>query len=125
MRKKKLKVIKFFILSILALFLVFYFSVWIHEFSHKFIYRNIEKTNESICVMGITYHYGNNSLKFEKCMGLFGHYNLQPTTLESYTRAMKIYKNQEIFPDLIQSAFLVILYYLIIKKTIKFYKENR
>jgi hypothetical protein len=110
---KNTKIILFVTLGILSLFLIFYTSLWVHEFTHKLEYNGIEKTNETLCVLGLTYHFDSSSLLFEKCLkeGL-GDYNFNAITQEGYDKGLEIYKTQEVLAYLMQSIYLLILYSL-------------
>ena len=71
-------------------------SLYIHEYSHKWDYRNIEKTNEKVCVI---YDCGDGNL---------GRYSFKLTNTNEYDKVLEIKKYTEYKAYLMQFDFVLI-----------------
>jgi hypothetical protein len=103
-----MKYLKIFIFSVVLIDLVV-MSIVLHEYVHKFDYRNIEKFNEKMCILD--------------CDGNAGYYSFEYyLDEENYQKYLEISKYTEFhayFADFIWSF----VSYFILKKILNFYKR--
>jgi hypothetical protein len=109
MFKKKLKKLILISLFIISIFAIWSLSTILHEFVHKFEYREIIKTSESMCFLGINYNFTNQEVYSEKCFGgiLDAHYKLMPSNFDEMRKAQIIYATSEIYAYVIQFLFML------------------
>lgn len=100
MKKKNLKVIKPIVLIsllVLSIILIWVISVVIHEYVHKFDYRNIPKSSEEFCFLNNCVKDGQKGLAY---------YYFVPSTKEAREEALGIQKYTETHAMIVQLVFV-------------------
>ena len=90
------------VLGIVLWFLIMFSSFYIHEYYHKFDYRNIETTNENVCVL------------FNCESGHLGSYTFDLINDNDYIDVLKIREYTEYKAYLIQSAYCLSCFLIIL-----------
>jgi len=98
----------------------------IHESIHQLEYKEIIKTSESMCFLGINYNFINNNINFEKCVGgiLDAHYKFMPINQVEVDKALIIDKTSEIYAYAVQFLFLLVLSPLLVLLFIKLWERK-
>ncbi len=81
----------------------FYFSIWVHEFTHKFEYKDIpkEKNTEELCALNVC----KNRLNADE----MGYYTFIPANKEAEEKALSIHKTSEPYAYSVQFIFYALL----------------
>ncbi len=102
-------------ISILYLIVTFISSIYVHEFTHVFQYRDIPKENAELCVSPFLTCEINGGKQY-------GYYTFTPTTQEGYEEGLKINPTSEFYAYLIQSIFFSVFWTILLIVMIKILK---
>jgi len=90
------------ILGIILWFAIMLSSMYVHEYYHKFDYKNIETINERVCVLN---NCGDGNL---------GSYTFDLVNAEDYDKVLEIKKYTEYKAYSVQSAYILLCILLVL-----------